>query len=420
LPAPVDRPAIVGTNPRREGKEEKRKPDPKEPLCALVFKIVADSHGELFYLRIYSGSLKANSRPYNPGRDKKEFVSKLYHIYADPSDRKELSEAPAGDIVAVIGMKDSITGDTICDYQHPILLEPIRFARGVVSRSIEPESSADKQKLIDTLNLLKREDPTFDWRVDTETGQTLMTGMGVLHLEVKQHRMERDFRLGLRVGKPRVSYRETIRGKVEAEGSFERHLAGTPVRARVRLSLKPGLAEKEELARLDFDTKAFPPVVIQALRQGISGSLESGWYGYPVINLHASVTKLELSSELPFAQLEPAIQAAANEAVQKALRDNIVLLEPMMRLEVTVPEEYLGAITADLNARKAEIEQLVTRGKLSVIEVLVPLARMFDYSDKVRSLSQGRAGWTMEPESYAPVSNETFQEVFGTGTGAID
>src|SRR5262245_8639299 len=179
LPSPLDRPPVTGVNPRKKEKEEKRKPDPKEPFSGLVFKIVADTHGELYYLRIYSGTVKANSRQWNPGRDCKELVSKLYHIYADPSNREELPVAYAGDIVALIGLKESVTGDTLCETQHPILLEQIQFAEAVVSRSIEPESSADKQKLLDTLNILKREDPTFEWHVDPETGQTLMSGMGV-------------------------------------------------------------------------------------------------------------------------------------------------------------------------------------------------------------------------------------------------
>lgn len=195
LPSPLDRPPVVGLHPGKKDKEEVRKPDPKEPFCGLVFKIVADTHGELYYVRVYSGTVKANSRVLNAGKDVKEFMTKLFHVQADPDSKEPLDSAPAGDIVAVIGPRESITGDTLCDPNHPIVLERITFADAVVSRSIEPQTSADKQKMIDTLNLLKREDPTFDWRVDSETGQTLMTGMGLLHLEVKQHRMERDFRL---------------------------------------------------------------------------------------------------------------------------------------------------------------------------------------------------------------------------------
>src|SRR5262249_48179455 len=191
LPSPLDRPPVIGLNPRKSEKQEKRKTEIKEPFCGLVFKVVADTHGELFYLRIYSGTLKSGSKVWNPGKDRKEQLSKLYHIYADPNNREELAEAYAGDIVAAVGLRESVTGDTLCETQHPILLERIQFAESVVSRSIEPESSADKQKLIDVLNLLRKEDPTFTWSTDKETGQTLMSGMGMLHLEIKQHRMER-------------------------------------------------------------------------------------------------------------------------------------------------------------------------------------------------------------------------------------
>jgi elongation factor G len=412
LPSPLDRPAVTGTNPRKPDKEEKRKPEPKEPFCGLVFKIVADPHGELFYVRIYSGTLKANSRVWNPGRDAKELVSKLYHIQADPDKRDELATAPAGDIVALIGLKTSITGDTLCETQHPILLEPIHFAEAVVSRSIEPESSADKQKLVDTLNLLKREDPTFDWRVDPETGQTLMNGMGLLHLEIKQHRMERDFRLRVRVGKPRVSYRETLRNPIEVEGECVKQAGTTGLFAKVTVAFEPFHDEQAITVASRIKPDALPPAFVAAAEQGIRGHLQSGELGYPVINVRATIVKgamdLEMSNEVAF-------QAAGADAVNKALRGNVILMEPVMHLEVTVPEEYLGPVTADLNARRAEISQLVARGKLRVITALVPLARMFDYSDKVRSLTQGRAGWTMEPHSYAAAPDEVLRQHFGSG-----
>jgi elongation factor G len=412
LPNPLDRPPVTGTNPRKPDKEEKRKPDPKEPFCGLVFKIVADPHGELFYVRVYSGTLKANSRVWNPGRDTKELVSKLYHIHADPTNRDELAQAPAGDIVALIGLKASITGDTLCETQHPILLEPIHFAEAVVSRSIEPESSADKQKLVDTLNLLKREDPTFDWRVDPETGQTLMNGMGVLHLEIKQHRMERDFRLRVRVGKPRVSYRETLRNAVEVEGEFVKQAGTTGWFAKVRVVFEPAQEEQPITVASRLKPDMLLPAYVAAAEQGIRGALQSGELGYPVMNVRATIVKGEMDLQL---SNEVAFQAAGQDAVNKALRGNIVLLEPVMHLEVTVPEEYLGPVTADLNARRAEITQILTRGKLRVITALVPLARMFDYSDKVRSLTQGRAGWTMEPHAYAAAPDEVLRKLFGTG-----
>jgi elongation factor G len=415
LPSPLDRPPVKGVNPRKPEKEEKRKPDPKEPFCGLVFKVVADAHGELFYVRIYSGTLKANSRLWNPGRDAKELVSKLYHIQADPTNREELAQAQAGDIVALIGLKEAITGDTLCETQHPILLEPIQFAEAVVSRSIEPESSADKQRLVDTLNLLKREDPTFDWKVDPETGQTLMNGMGVLHLEIKQHRMERDFRLKVRVGKPRVSYRETLKTPVTVEGECVKQAGTAGLFAKVAVQFEPFQPDKSEQSitisrRIKPD--ALLPAYVTAAEQGIRSALQSGELGYPVINVHAWIVGGKMDEQF---SNEIAFQAAGADAVNKALKGNMVLLEPVMRLEVTVPEEYLGPVTADLTARRAEIEQLFTRGKLRVIEAIVPLAKMFDYSDKVRSLTQGRAGWTMEPDRYAPAPEEVLKGFMGGG-----
>jgi len=412
LPSPLERPAVIGTNPRKKDKEEKRLPDPKEPFCGLVFKIVAEPHGELLYVRIYSGTLRTNSRVWNPGKDSKEMISKLYHIFADPTHRDELSESYAGDIVAVVGLKESTTGDTLCETQHPILLEPIHFAEAVVSRSIEPESSSDKQKLVDTLTLLKREDPTFEWRLDPETGQTLMSGMGVLHLEIKQHRMERDFRLKVRVGKPRVSYRETLRTAKETEGEFVRQAGTTGFFAKVTVRFEPQAGEQPVTVSSRIKPDALLPAYLAAAEQGIRSALQSGELGYPVINVKATIVRGEMDQQL---SNEMAFVGAGSDAVNKALRDNIILLEPVMRLEVTVPEEYLGPVTADLNARRAEIEQLFTRGKWRVIEVLVPLARMFDYSDKVRSLTQGRASWTMEPHAYAPAPDEVLRGLLGTG-----
>jgi elongation factor G len=402
LPNPLDRPPVVGTNPKKKDKEEKRKPDPKEPFCGLVFKIVADAHGELFYVRVYSGTLKANSRPYNATRDIKEFASKLYHTHADPSDRTDVHDAYAGDIVAVIGMREAITGDTICDPQHPILLEPIQFAQGVVSQSIEPESSADKQKLIDTLNQLRREDPTFDWKLDSETGLTLMTGMGVLHLEVKQHRMERDFRLKVKVRQPRVSYRETLRRPIRVEGECIRP-GTTGLFAKLRVDLEPFAGEQAITVVNRLPPDKLTPLFAAAAEQGIRGALQSGELGYPVMNVRATMVDGAMDQQL---SNETAFQAAGADAVHQALRDNIVLLEPVMHLEVTVPEEYLGSVISDLLVRRADIDQTLVRGNLRVIEARVPLAKMFDYADKVRSLSQGRASSTMEPHAYAPAPDE--------------
>jgi elongation factor G len=406
LPSPADRPPVVGRNPKNKDKEEKRKPDPKEPFAALVFKIVASSHGDLYFLRIYSGTLKANSRVWNPVRECKEFASKLYHIHADPKSRDELPAASAGDIVAIIGPKDSITGDTLCDPQHPIVLEQIQFAEAVVSQSVEPESSADKDKLTETLNRLKREDPTFTWRIDPDTGQRLMSGMGVLHLEVKRHVMERDYRLRIRVGRPLVSYRETLQRRVRVTGECVRHAGAAGLFAKVTVELEPLPADKGVEVVSRVAPEALPPELVAAAEQGIRGALQSGELGYPVIDVRATIHGGQMDQQL---SNEVSFQAAGADAVHKALRDNMTLLEPVMYLEVVAPEEYVGPVTADLNSRRAEITEVLTRGKLRVIEALVPLRLMFDYSDKVRSLSQGRAGWTMEPRSYKPVPDDVRQ-----------
>jgi elongation factor G len=411
LPSPLDRPPVVGRHPEKD-KEEKRKPDPKEPFSGLVFKIAADSHGDLFYLRIYSGTLKANSRVWNPGRKCKEFASKIFHIHADPRHRDELPMAHAGDIVAIIGPKESITGDTLCDPQHPILLESIQFAEAVVSRSIEPESSADKDKLVETLERLRREDPTFTWRLDADTGQMVMNGMGILHLEVKQHRMERDFRLKIRVYPPRVAYRETLRRPMRVEGEFIRQAPALFAKVTVDFEPKKSVATTQVASAVA--PEVLTPLFVHAAEQGIRGGLESGELGYPVINVQATLVGGQMQQDL---SNEMAFQAAGGDAVHKALRGNVILLEPVMHTEVTVPEEYLGAVSADLNARRAEITQVHVRGKLRVIEALSPLRLMFDYSDKVRSLSQGRASWTMEPRAYAPVPDDVLREMFGSSQG---
>lgn len=406
LPSPLDRPPVVGRHPKNKDKEEKRKPDPKEPFSGLVFKIITDKSFDLFYLRVYSGTLKANSRVWNPGRECKEFASKLFHVHADPRHRDELPAAYAGDIVAVIGPRDSITGDTLCDPQHPVLLEQIQFAEAVVRRSIEPDSSKDKDKLTDVLNRFQREDPTFTWRVDPDTGQTLMSGMGLLHLEVKQHRMEREERLKVRVGKPYVSYRETLKRAIRVEGECIKQTGGAGLFAKVLVDFEPYRGEQPVTIENRIPPETLPAELLAAAEQGIRFALQSGELGFPVVHVRAVLVAAQMQEEL---SNDIAFQAAGSDAVHKALKGNMVLLEPVMHVEVTVPEEYLGTVTADLNARRSEITQLASGGKVSVIEALVPLRLMFDYSDKIRSLTQGRASWTMEPRSYAPAPDEVLQ-----------
>jgi elongation factor G len=409
LPSPADRPPVVGMDPKKEGKELKRRPDPREPFCGLVFKVVASTHGELYYVRIYSGTLKGNSRPYNPRSNHKELVGKIYHTLADPTDRVEMSQAYAGDIVALIGLKGSITGDTLCEMQHAILLERITFAQTVVSKSIEPESSADKQKLIDTLDLLKKEDPTFTWHVDKETGQTLMSGMGMLHLEIKQHRLERDFNLKVRIGKPHVSYRETLRKAVRVEGECVRHTgAGGGLFARVAVELEPHKGDEPVLVVSKLKPDDLPPAFVTAAEQGVRGALDSGQVGYPVMNVKATIVGGQMDEEL---SNETAFVVAGADAVSKAMRDNMVLLEPWMRLRVQVPAEYVGSIMADIGARHGEVNNMSSENRLGTIEAFVPMGNMFDYADKVRSLSQGRASYTLEPFKYDPAPDEVLQRM---------
>jgi elongation factor G len=413
LPGPLDRPPVTGKHPKKD-KEEKRKPDPKEPFSGLVFKIQADPHGELYYLRIYSGTLKASTRPYNPGKEIKEFVTKLYHVHADPSNKDALDAAYAGDIVAAIGPKESITGDTLCDQQNPILLESIHFADTVVSMKVEPESTADRQKLEQTLTLLGREDPTFRWRIDPDTGQTLISGMGVLHLEIKTHRLREDFRLKVRVGKPLVSYRETLNKSARVWGECIRQTGGNPLFARVQIAFEHFRGEQPITIINSVGSEKLPPLFAHAVEQGIRSALQSGEVGYPVIDVKATILDAETHAT---DSNEVAFQASAADAVNQALKDNITLLEPVMHLEVTVPDAYLGPVTADLNARRAEITEMHSRGNLRVIEALVPLARMFDYADAVRSLSQGRATYTMEPHRYAPAPDEVLRRLLGHDEG---
>jgi elongation factor G len=420
LPGPLDRPPVTGRNPKKN-KDETRKCDPSEPLAALVFKIQADPHGELYYLRIYSGTLKSSSRPFNPIKQVKEFVTKIFHVKADPTDKEALDESSAGDIVAVVGPKESITGDTLCDPNNPILLESIQFAPSVVSMSIEPESSADRAKMEQTLTTLAREDPTFRWLTSADTGQTLISGMGVLHLEIKTHRLREDFRLKVKVGKPIVSYRETMRRSAVFEGEGNR-LAGTSgLFAKVRVRFEPipwardqgqkelGREFGKNMVETTFQSETFPEPYLSAAQQGVKDALQSGETGSPVINVRAIIEHAEFDEQL---SNEAAFQAAGADAVHQAMRSNFVLLEPVMHLEVSVPEEYFGPISADLNARRGEIQETHVRGNLRIIEALVPMEKLFDYSDKVRSLSQGRASATMEPHSYRPAPDEALKKFF--------
>ena len=400
LPSPLDRPPVEGENPHPKKKgRERRKADTKEPLCALVFKIQADQHGDLCFVRVYSGVLKNKSRVLNARTGNKEQVNQIWHIQADSREKIETEEARAGDIVGVIGPKEAATGDTLCQTQHPIALESITFPETVISMAVEPDTSAERKKLDEALARMARQDPTFKAQVSEETGQTIISGMGELHLEVLRDRIEREFNLKVRVHKPRVSYRETIRSPVEIEGTCDRQTAAGPLFARVKLRVEPFEGEQSILVENKMKPGVLPPDLVKVLEEAVLAESQGGGVvGYPLMKM--KFTLLD-SAFREGETTEIAVQTAANDAVRRALSvKNIVLLEPIMKLEVVTPDEFLGNIQADLNARHAVIVGSERRGDLSVLGSQAALSQMFGYSTQVRSLSTGRASFTMEPLKY--------------------
>ncbi len=407
LPSPLDMPPVEGlelaAKKPSEAKKISRKPDPKEPFCGLLFKIVADKHGDMHYVRVYSGVLKANSRVLNPGKDKKENVPQLWRLMADR--REQVSESHAGDIVGVIGLRHSVTGDTLCDPKHPVLLEAISFPETVISMAIEPESSTERKKLAGVLDMLKRQDPTFRASESPETGQTLISGMGELHLEVIKHRLLRDYNLNVKVHNPRVSYRETVAKRVEATGAcHHRMISGHPHTADLSIRMEPA-PECGQPAVTVAGGVSLPPEMLQAALEVLQERCAGGGsLGFPLMNLRVAVIGGRAheteSNELAF-------RFAAADAFEKALREGgIVLLEPVMRLEVTTPEDSVGDIVSDLQQRRAQIQRTHVRGDTTIIEALAPLANLFGYSNAMRGLTQGRANCTMEPHSYGPAPPE--------------
>ena len=405
LPSPLDVPPVEGVDPKKPDKKLIRKPDVSEPYCGLVFKIQADKHGDLHYVRVYSGRLTANTRAYNPGKDKKENVSQLWHVQADRREQVEAVEA--GDIVGIIGLRHSVTGDTLCDAKEPILLESIVFPETVISMAIEPESTAERKKLHDALEMLKRQDPTFRAAESSETGQTLISGMGELHLEVIKHRLLRDFRLNVRVHKPRVSYRETVQKPAEVWGECRQQVAGQALFARVQIRLEPFESERPATI-VNQASDSFPPdfqaAVMEVLTQQAEGS---GSLGFPLMKVRVTLLGGE-ASETESNDL--AFRRATADAFQKALTAaGIVLLEPIMKLDIITPEENLGEIVSDLQQRRAMITHTHVRGRNTSIEAQAPLANLFGYSSAIRSLSQGRATCSMEPSAYGPAPKEVLE-----------
>ncbi|MAT14229.1 MAG: elongation factor G [Planctomyces sp.] len=409
LPSPLDLPPVEGQDP--SGKKDKlvRKCDPKDPFCGLVFKVVSDQHGEFYFMRVYSGTLGSGSRMLNPRTGKKELISQLRRVQADSREKIETDEVYAGDIIGVIGLKEVATGDTLCDPKHPIALESIVFPETVISMAVEPDSSAERKKLEDVLDKLSRQDPTFKARVSEETGQTIVSGMGELHLEILRNRMENDFNLKIKVHKPRVSYRETIRKAQEVTGAFSRTAGGITQFARVKLRIEPH--EKDAvIVESKMKPDALPPKMAETLKQSIKDQAQSGGsVGYPLIRVKLTIMDVDYREG---ETTDVALQAAAGDAVYEALdKAGAVLLEPMMKLKVTTPQEFLGNIQSDLNARRALIVNSEQKGNLIVMEAEVALSEMFGYSTQVRSLSQGRASYSMEPLKYAEAPPEVLREM---------
>jgi elongation factor G len=406
LPSPADVPPVEGLDPaKKEPTTITRKPDPAAPFCGLVFKIIAEKHGDLYFVRVYSGTLKAGSRAWNPLKQKKENIAQLWHVQADR--REQIQEAFAGDIVGVIGPRASVTGDTLCDAAAPIVLESIEFPETVISMAIEPETSLERKKLGETLEMMKRQDPTFRAVESEETGQTLISGMGELHLEVIRHRLERDFNLHCRVHRPRVSYKETLAKAVSVRGEIDRLVGVQQLVATVSLRAEPIADQTGPIVEQGWFPESESLAALAALMtQSVRESAERGGLkGCPLWGVKITVLESPIPDPPPS---DVAIRMAAAEAVDQMLETaGTVLLEPVMRVEVSVPEDHLGDVINDLQQRRAIITATEIRGGVTVLTAEAPLASMFGYSAAVRSVSQGRASFTMAPLKYGPAPAET-------------
>jgi len=403
LPSPLDRPAVEGINPKKKDKTEKRSPDPDEPFCGLVFKILPAKTGDLYWIRAYSGRLKANSRVYNPNRDDKENIAQLWQIHATKKDKQgQVDSITAGDIVCAVGPRNSITGDTLCDTQNPIELPSIQFAQTVLSMAIEPENTTERKKLSEVLDMLQRQDPTLKANENSESGQTLISGMGELHLDVIKHRLTRDFNLNVKFYKPRVSYRETIGKSIEVIGKCQRQIGSQQMFAEVKLRIEP--LPNPSSPVVVFDLAAGDATLPDNYRLAAMEELRHRGQGggmigsFPLTGMKISLLGGTCSAE---GSDEVAFRIAANDGFEKGMESaGPVLLEPVMRLEITTPDDYMGEIVGDLQQRRAMIERTEARGTLTVVTATAPLKELFGYSTAIRSLSQGRAGCSMEPSGY--------------------
>ncbi len=405
LPSPLDRPPVKGVDPKKPDKELARKPSVDEPFCGLVFKILPAKTGDLYWVRVYSGKLEANSRVYNPNRDKKENVAQLWQIHATKKERQgQIQELQCGDIACAIGPRASITGDTLCDTREMIELPSIQFAQAVLSMAIEPENTADRKKLAEVLDMLKRQDPTFNAVENEESGQTLISGMGELHLDVIKHRLTRDFNLNVKFYKPRVSYRETIHAAATVEGQCNRQIGATQMFARLKVSFEPLSDHAANVIVLDqnFGEHSLPEILKTAAMEELRSRAQGGGLigSFPLTGMRVCLLGGEMRE---VGSDEVAFRIAANDAFDQGLQQcGPTLLEPVMKMDITTPEDYLGEIVGDLQQRRAIIERTESRGAITAISAFAPLKELFGYSSAIRSLSQGRAGCSMEPHGYQP------------------
>ena len=400
LPSPPDLPPVNGSDPKT-GDPLERQADPDGPFAALAFKIISDPYvGKLTYFRVYSGTLKAGSYVYNANKDQKERVSRILQMHAN--HREDIPEVSAGNVVAAVGLRITATGDSLCDEDAPIILEAMHFPDPVISVAVEPKTRADEEKLGTALARLADEDPTFRVRFDTETGQTIISGMGELHREIIVDRLLREFNVQANVGRPQVAYKETIRGAARGDGRYVRQTGGRGQYGHAVVEIEP----LERGTGVEFEDMitggVIPREYIKPVEAGIREAAEGGMIaGYPMIDFRASLVDGSYhevdSSEMAF---KIAGSLAFKEAVRRA---KPVLLEPMMRVEVVTPEAYMGDVIGDLNARRGRIEGMEPQGTLRVIRAIVPLAEMFGYATAVRSSSQGRATYSMEPSHYEEV-----------------
>jgi elongation factor G len=420
LPSPLDIPPVRGLNPETHAVEERKAGD-DEPFAALAFKIMNDQHvGQLVFLRVYSGTLSSGSAVYNSTKDRKERVGRLLRMHANK--REEIDAVAAGDIAAAIGLKFTTTGDTLCDPEHPIVLESMSFPEPVIAVAIEPRTKADEEKLGLSLSRLALEDPTFRVTSDPETGQTLIHGMGELHLEIIVDRLLREFRVEANVGKPQVAYRETIRARAEAQGRFVRQTGGRGQYGDVYLEVEPAAPGEGIVFENKIVGGAIPKEFIPAVEKGVREALETGVLaGYPMVDVRV---RLVDGSYHEVDSSEMAFKIAGSIGVKEACRRaRPVLLEPIMDVEVVTPEDYMGAVVGDLNSRRGRIVAMEARGGSQVIRAQVPLGQMFGYATDLRSMTQGRATYTMQFAKYeevpAPIAEEIVAKAAGRPTQRV-